>query len=148
MKAPGASMDDLISIPSDSDDGNKEHVSITEEVDEERWCKVVDFPKVVSTNILQIPSAVVEKCLVEPPSTIKLYDEDLDENHPCVLKMRYGSKRFGLNRSDSKETFLARGWYKFAKGRNLCEGDVLHFSISYPSVIEIKVRMVSWCACC
>ncbi|CAI8610603.1 unnamed protein product [Vicia faba] len=77
----------------------------------------------------QIPARVVQGCFAELPSTIWLYDEELSENHECVLKIR----------GDTHETCLKKGWYKFSKGRKLQEGDILRFYYRYLPVMEIIV---------
>ncbi|KAL5074580.1 hypothetical protein RYX36_013564 [Vicia faba] len=107
-------------------------------LEEELWSKLIKSPEVFSINVLfnigvvqQITTRVVNNCFAEQPSTIWLYDEELAEEHQCVLKRR----------DTTNGTFLAKGWYKFAKERKLMEGDILRLVIRYPLVEEIIVRV-------
>ncbi|KAL5081146.1 hypothetical protein RYX36_009567 [Vicia faba] len=105
----GAHMDDPISISSDSE---RLYTLIIQEEDEENWSRVVESPKAISTNVLQIPLRVVKECLDEPRGSILLYDIDLHVYHECVLKRR----------PETMETYISCGWYKFAKERKLQVG--------------------------
>ncbi|KAL5099077.1 hypothetical protein RYX36_003404, partial [Vicia faba] len=82
----------------------------------------------------QIPVDVINECLMEPPTSIELFDINLNVSHHCVLK----------SMDEKTETLFAKGWYIFAVDRELSEGDVLHFKIKYPLVnrVEVKVRCV------
>ncbi|CAI8603017.1 unnamed protein product [Vicia faba] len=83
------------------------------------WYKVVMSKRKIRTQVLQIYVDVIKEIFMEPHTSIELFDTDKGVPYPCVFKSR-----------DKKiEEFLSKGWYKFLKDRDLCEGDVVHFKV-------------------
>ncbi|CAI8604093.1 unnamed protein product [Vicia faba] len=127
-RSAGGNFDDSIEISSDS---HRPYTSIIGPLKEEMWSKLVESLEFNTGVVHQIPARVVENCFAEQPSSILLNDEELGEEHQCFLKRR----------DTTNEAFLAKGWYKFAKGKKLMKGDILRFIIRYPPVEEIIVHV-------
>ena len=80
----------------------------------------------------QFPAAVIKEIFMEPRSCIDLHDTDSGITYPCVFKTR----------EKTTEKFLSKGWFKFAKEKELSIGDVILFNVEHPPVERILVKVV------
>ncbi|KAL5067774.1 hypothetical protein RYX36_018661 [Vicia faba] len=88
------------------------HISISSDSERNFWMKI-------------------KACFTEPQSSISIHDSDMDKKFPCKLKTRNDPKNI--------DTYIYKGWYKFAEERHLDKGDLLNFSMVFPNASVLSV---------